>query len=145
MTLSAAARPAGVRLHQISSRKKGQEKAWLPGLPGENDMVADAEVSPEPQPLHEELSTSQQEHPSPPADPASVSAATTPQTGQPVDAAGEQQLHGTVGKFIEAITEFFEEAEEDVSAHPAAHVIGGIVVGILIGRLVGRRQESGHD
>jgi hypothetical protein len=51
----------------------------------------------------------------------------------------QMQLHGTVGKLIEAITEFFEEAEKNVSAHPAAHVIGGIVAGILIGRLLGRR------
>jgi hypothetical protein len=108
-------------------------------------MVADAEVSPEPRPLQEELSASQQEQPSSPADPVSVNAGTAPQTGQPGDTADEQQLHGTVGKFIEAITEFFEEAEKNVSAHPAAHVIGGVVVGILIGRLVGRRQESGHD
>src|ERR1700731_3607515 len=103
-------------------------------------MVADSEVSREPQ-----SSASQREHPSPPADPVSASAGTAPQTSQLEDTADEQQLHRTLGKFVEAITEFFEEAEKNVSAHPAAHVIGGIVVGILIGRLVGRRQESGHD
>src|SRR4051794_35631886 len=102
-------------------------------------MVASAEVSREPKSLQEELFASQREHPSSPADPASVSAGTVKQTGQLEDTADEQQLHGTVGKFIEAITEFFEEAEKTVSAHPAAHVIGGIVVGILIGRLVRRR------
>jgi hypothetical protein len=102
-------------------------------------MVADSEVSREPQSLQEGRSASQ-EHPSSPADPG-----TAPQTSQPEDTDGKQQLHGTAEKFIEAITEFFEEAEKNVSAHPAAHVIGGIVVGILIGRLVGRRQESGHD
>ena len=102
-------------------------------------MAADAVVSRELKSLKEELSASQRERPSSPADPDSVSAGTTPQTGQLEDTAEEQQLHGTVGKFIEAITEFFEAAEKNVSAHPAAHVIGGIVVGILIGRLVGRR------
>jgi hypothetical protein len=102
-------------------------------------MLADAEVSREPQSPQEELSASQREHPSSPTDPVSVSAGTAPQTSQPEDTADEQQLHGTVGKFVEAITELFEEAEKNVSAHPAAHVIGGIVVGILIGRLVGRR------
>ena len=102
-------------------------------------MVADAEVSREPQSLHEELSASQREHPSSPADPVSVGAGPARQTSQLEDTADEQQLHGTVGKFIEAITEFFEEAEKNVSAHPTAHVIGGIVVGFLIGRLVGRR------
>jgi ElaB/YqjD/DUF883 family membrane-anchored ribosome-binding protein len=102
-------------------------------------MAADAELSREPQSPQEELSASQAEHSSSPADPVSVNAGTAPQTSQPEDAADEQQLHGTVGKFIEAITELFEEAEKNVSAHPAAHVIGGIVVGILIGRLLGRR------
>ena len=102
-------------------------------------MVTSAEVSRGPKSLQEELSASQREHPSPPAGPVSVSAGTAKQTSQPEDAADEQQLHGTVGNFIEAITEFFEEAEKNVSAHPAAHVIGGIVVGILIGRLVRRR------
>ena len=108
-------------------------------------MAADAVVSRELKSLQEELSASQREHPSSPTDPVSVSAGTAPQTSQLEDAADEQQLHGTVGKFIEAITEFFEEAEKNVSARPAAHVIGGIVVGILIGRLLGRRRESRHD
>jgi hypothetical protein len=108
-------------------------------------MVADAEVWREPQSLQEELSASQREHSSSPADPVSVSAGTAPQTSRPGDTADEQQLYGSVGKLIEAITEFFEEAEKDVSAHPAAHVMGGMVVGILIGRLLGRRQESRHD
>jgi ElaB/YqjD/DUF883 family membrane-anchored ribosome-binding protein len=102
-------------------------------------MVADSEVSREPESLQEDLSASQREYPSSPADPVSVSAGTAPQTSQLEDTADEQQLHGTLGKFIEAITEFLEEAETNVSAHPAAHVIGGIVVGILIGRLLGRR------
>jgi ElaB/YqjD/DUF883 family membrane-anchored ribosome-binding protein len=102
-------------------------------------MAADAVVSRELKSLKEELSASQRERPSSPADPDSVSAGTTPQTSQLEDTADEQQLHGTVGKLIEAITEFFEEAEKNVSAHPAAHVIGGIVAGILIGRLLGRR------
>ena len=102
-------------------------------------MAADAVVSRELKSIQEELSPSQREHPSSPADPVSVSAGTAPQTSQLEDTADEQQLHGTVGKFIEAIKEFYEEAEKNVSAHPAAHLIGGIVVGILIGRLVGRR------
>ena len=102
-------------------------------------MPADAEVSREPQSLQEELSASQREHPSSPADPVSASAGTARQTSHLEDTAVQQQLHGTASKFIEAITEFFEEEEKKVSAHPAAHVIGGIVVGILIGRLLGRR------
>jgi ElaB/YqjD/DUF883 family membrane-anchored ribosome-binding protein len=101
-------------------------------------MAADAVVSRELKSLQEELSASRREHPSPPADPGSVSRGTTAQASQIEDTAEEQQLHGTLGKFVEAITEFFEEAEKNVSAHPTAHVIGGIVVGILIGRLLRR-------
>jgi ElaB/YqjD/DUF883 family membrane-anchored ribosome-binding protein len=37
------------------------------------------------------------------------------------------------------ITEFVEEAEQNVSEHPTASVVGALVVGILIGRLLGRR------
>jgi ElaB/YqjD/DUF883 family membrane-anchored ribosome-binding protein len=99
-------------------------------------MVADPEVSREPQSLREELFASLRDHPS---SPVSGNARTAPQTSQPIDAANDQQPHGTVGKFIEAITDFLEQEEKKVSAHPAAHVIGGIVVGILIGRLLGQR------
>ena len=70
-------------------------------------MVADAAVSREPQSLQETLAASQRE---------SVSAGTPPQTNQSGDATDEQQPDGTLGKFIEAITEFFEEAEKNVSA-----------------------------
>jgi ElaB/YqjD/DUF883 family membrane-anchored ribosome-binding protein len=108
-------------------------------------MVADSEISREPRSLQEELSASQREHPPSPADPDSGNARTASQTSQLEDTSDEQQLRGTVGQFIEALKEFFEEAEKNVSVHPAAHVMGGIVVGILIGRLVGRRQESRHD
>jgi hypothetical protein len=108
-------------------------------------MAGDQEVSSEPRSHGEKLSASQRDHPSSPADSVSASAGTASQTGRPQDTADGQQLHRAVGKFIEAITEFFEEAGKNVSAHPAAHVIGGIVVGIVIGRLFGRGQESGHD
>jgi ElaB/YqjD/DUF883 family membrane-anchored ribosome-binding protein len=101
-------------------------------------MAADAVVSRELKSLQEELSASQREHPSTPADPA-VSGGTAAPATHLEDTAEEQQLRGTLGKFVEAITEFVEEAEKNVSAHPAANVIGGIVVGILIGRLLGRR------
>jgi len=101
-------------------------------------MSADALVSRELKSLQEELSASQREHPSPPADPVSVSGGTAAPATHLEDTAEEQQLRGTLGKFVDAITEFVEEAEKNVSAHPA-NVIGGMVVGILIGRLLGRR------
>jgi ElaB/YqjD/DUF883 family membrane-anchored ribosome-binding protein len=102
-------------------------------------MATDALLSRELKSLHEELSASQRERPSPAADHISVSGDAATQADPLKNAAKEDQLRGTLGKFIEAITEFLEDAEKNVSAHPAAHVIGGMVVGILIGRLVGRR------
>ena len=58
----------------------------------------------------------------------------------PLEDAAPQQ-YGAGSKLVDAVTEFFEEAEKNASAHPAAHVIGGVVVGILIGRLLGRGWE----
>jgi len=37
------------------------------------------------------------------------------------------------------LTEFFEEAEKNIVAHPAATAIGALVVGLIIGRLLQRR------
>lgn len=102
-------------------------------------MAADAALSRELKSLQEELSASQREHPSPPIHPDAVSGGKAAKTSQPEATAQEQQLHGALGKFVDAITEFVEGAEKNVSAHPAANVIGGIVVGILIGRLLGGR------
>ena len=62
-------------------------------------MVADTEVSPEPQFFQEALSASEREHPSSPADPVSVSAGTAPQTSQREDTAlgvGASQMRVTV-------------------------------------------------
>ncbi len=41
--------------------------------------------------------------------------------------------------FVDEITDFFEEAEKNVAAHPAESVLGAMLVGILIGYLLGRR------
>jgi hypothetical protein len=43
----------------------------------------------------------------------------------PLEDPAPQQQYGAGSKFLDAVvTEFFEEAEKNVSAHPAAHVIG---------------------
>ena len=102
-------------------------------------MTADAVLSRELKALHEELSTSRRERPSPPADHTSVSEDKAARTGQLEDSAEEEQLKSDLREFVKAITEFVDEAEKNVSAHPTASVVGALVVGILIGRLLGRR------
>jgi hypothetical protein len=106
----------------------------------ENVMAADAVISRELESLHQEVSASQRERPTPHVKPDPTSREAGAQT-IPLEDPAPQQQYGAGSKFVDAVTEFFEEAEKNVSAHPAAHVIGGVVVGILIGRLLGRGWE----
>jgi len=105
-----------------------------------NVMAADAVISRELESLHQEVSASQRERPMPHDKPDPTSGEADAQTISLEDPAPQQQDQ-TGSKFVDAVTEFFEEAEKNVSTHPAAHVIGGVVVGILIGRLLGRGWE----
>jgi len=103
-------------------------------------MAADAVISRELESLHQEVSASRRGRPMPHVKPDPTSREAGARTIPLEDQAPPQQ-YGPGSKFVEAVTEFFEEAEKNVSAHPAAHVIGGVVVGILIGRLLGRGWE----
>jgi hypothetical protein len=96
-------------------------------------MTADAVLSRELKSLQDESQVRIRERPSPPPD-----RKVTP-AGQPEDAPQGQPPNGQIREFVKDITEFFADAEKNVSAHPAASVIGAMVVGILIGRLLGRR------
>lgn len=100
-------------------------------------MTADAVLSRELQSLQEELSASPQARLSPTADrtPVNLEPATRAELE---DSAEDQQLHSELREFVNLITEFVQEAEKNVSAHPTANVIGALVLGILIGRLFGR-------
>jgi ElaB/YqjD/DUF883 family membrane-anchored ribosome-binding protein len=103
-------------------------------------MAADAVISRELESLHQEVSASQRARPMPHDKPDPTSREADAQT-IPLEDVAPQQQYGAGSKFVDAVAEFFEEAEKNVSAHPAAHVIGGVVVGILIGRLLGRGRE----
>jgi ElaB/YqjD/DUF883 family membrane-anchored ribosome-binding protein len=105
----------------------------------ENVVAADAVLSRELKNLHEELLTSRRERSLPAADQTSAGASKAARASQPQDTAQEQELRNKLSEFVETITEYVEEAEKNVSAHPAASVAGAMVVGILIGRLLGRR------
>jgi len=108
-------------------------------------VAADPVLSRELKSLHEELSAPRRERPSPTADDVPAGEKTAVPANQPEDAAEEQQQRNELREFVNTITEFFKEAEDDASAHPTASVIGAMVLGILIGRLLGRRQELQHD
>jgi ElaB/YqjD/DUF883 family membrane-anchored ribosome-binding protein len=102
-------------------------------------MTADAALSRELKSLHEELSAAHPEYLSPSVDNASASGGTAAPTSLSEDTPEGEQLPGELRELVNAITEFFDEAEKNVSAHPTASVIGAMVAGILIGRLLGRR------
>jgi hypothetical protein len=103
-------------------------------------MAADVVISRELESLRQEISASQRERPMPHVKPDPTSREAGAQT-VPFEDAAPQQQYGAGSNFVDAVTEFFEQAEKNVSAHPAAHVIGGVVVGILIGRLLGQGRE----
>jgi ElaB/YqjD/DUF883 family membrane-anchored ribosome-binding protein len=57
----------------------------------------------------------------------------------PAAADEHHHLHGELRDLVKLITEYVEEAETNLAAHPTATVVGALMVGILIGRSLGRR------
>ena len=110
-----------------------------------NVVAADPVLSRELKSLREELSAPRRERQSAPVHDVSAGEKTAAPANQAEDTGEEQQQRHELREFVNTITEFFKEAEKDVSAHPTASVIGAMVVGILIGRLLGRRWELQHD
>ncbi len=56
----------------------------------------------------------------------------------PEEAAEEGALRDQLGELVDQVTQFFEDAEKNIAAHPAESVIAALLLGILIGRLLGR-------
>lgn len=107
-------------------------------------MPADAVLSRELKSLQDEIATSQRARASLPPDiamasnPEAISAVAAIGTESAEDG-GEEKLQNEFREFIEEVTKFFNEAENNIAAHPAASVVGALVVGILIGRLLAHR------
>jgi len=99
-------------------------------------MAGDVVLSRELKSLQEEALFGRRDRPAaPPAQPAP-----SPPSGAEAaeEAAEERQLRDQLGDLISEVTDFFEEAEKGIAAHPAQSVVGALLVGILIGRLLGR-------
>jgi ElaB/YqjD/DUF883 family membrane-anchored ribosome-binding protein len=99
-------------------------------------MPVDAVVSRELKSLQEELSTSQRERSVAPANTTGATAAAAEPAKETVE---EHELRNQLREFVDEITEFFQEAEKSISAHPTESVVGALLVGILIGWMLGRR------
>jgi len=59
-------------------------------------------------------------------------------TAASAESAEAQALRDQLGELVDQVTQFFEDAEKNIAAHPAESVIGALLLGILIGRLLGR-------
>jgi|SRR3974377_1432672 len=99
-------------------------------------MASDHVVSQELKSLQEELSAAQRERSAAAAPPGQMSSS----SGSAQESADEREWRDQVSELANAVTNFLEEAEKDIAAHPAQSVIGALVVGVLIGWLVGRRR-----
>jgi len=100
-------------------------------------VASDPLLSRELKALREQLSTAQRERAEAVAAPKHEPSAPPPQP--PQDSTEDEHLRRQLGEFIDEATEFFEQAEKSIAAHPTQSVIGALLVGILIGRLIGRR------
>jgi hypothetical protein len=100
--------------------------------------VADVIASRELKSLQDELLTAQRERMAAPQAPATATVVPGP-AEPPEDTPSERELREQLRELVSEVTNFFEEAEKSISAHPTQSVVGALLVGILIGRLLGRR------
>ena len=113
-------------------------------------MTSNSQTFRELQSLREELSGARRERSSPGAPPRSVAqpaaGCTEPSANgsegvaasPPTGAVERDRLGEEIGDLMNELTEFFEDAEKNIVAHPAATAIGALAVGLIIGRLLQR-------
>lgn len=109
-------------------------------------LAVDPVLSRELKSLEEEIAASQRARVQRPPNGAIASeaeaarpAAAAPNQAEEADE--DQRSREDLHAFVDEATQFFEEAEKNISAHPGAAVVGALVLGILIGRALGRRRE----
>ena len=116
-------------------------------------MPADPVLSRELKSLQEELAAAQRQRPvqsageprrSPPAGAgtgagaAAIGEGPAP-SGRPEESADEQELRGQFRDLVKEVTDFVNDAEKNVSAHPAMSIVAAMLLGIVIGSLLARR------
>lgn len=110
-------------------------------------MSPDPLLSDELKSLQEEVAAVQRqasERPAPASDGIVVSGVPTAprpaaaEAAAPEEAGEDRALRDQLNDFIDHVTQFFEDAEKNIAAHPTESVIAALLLGILIGRLLGR-------
>ena len=97
-------------------------------------MPSDVVLSRELKSLQEEVSASQKECA------AAAAAPVLSPVGAPIkDTPDERELSEQLRQFADEITDFFDEAENSIAAHPTQSVMAAMLVGIMIGWVLGRR------
>ena len=89
--------------------------------------------------LREEISATRKERPAQAAERNATEDKAADVPIEAIEASKDPQLEGQLREVLEAIKEFGQNVEENVTSHPAVTAVGGLIVGILIGRLIGRR------
>jgi len=94
--------------------------------------------------LQEELATAQRKRPAKSADrPAKptveTGAADAAPTDRPEEAPTEEEWSSQLHELVKEITDFVDEAEENISAHPAMSIVAALLLGIAIGSMLARR------
>ena len=103
-------------------------------------MVAESALSKELEALKEELAALRSQRRSRPAAADGETRKRQDRDPSPPPAVDEHHhLHGELRDLVKLVTEYVEEAETNLAAHPTATVVGALMVGILIGRSLGRR------
>jgi ElaB/YqjD/DUF883 family membrane-anchored ribosome-binding protein len=60
-------------------------------------------------------------------------------TGRPEETPIEQELRSQLRDLVKEVTDFVDEAEKNISAHPAMSIVAAMLLGIVIGSLLARR------
>jgi ElaB/YqjD/DUF883 family membrane-anchored ribosome-binding protein len=104
-------------------------------------MPADRVLSRELKSLQDELSAARRERAvqGAPASGMTPSGETAAPAGRHEESAEESELRGELRDLVKEITDFAEDAEQTISAHPAMSIVAAMLLGILIGSLLGRR------
>ena len=107
-------------------------------------MPADPVLARELKSLQEEVTAAQRQHQTAalatPAGGGTSTAAPTAaiDSGTPETIADELAVRDQLAELVQQVTDFFQDAEKNIAAHPAESVIGALLLGILIGRVLGR-------